>query len=289
MRTFRGFIAAAILCAAIMPVQAQTHAELESLVQQLQANPTDAALRERVIAVARDLKPAPAIPEEARRHFVQGTTLAKAATDAAGQKLAVESFKEALKVAPWWGDAWYNLAVAQELAGQLDDARDSLKSYLLTSPGETEARDAQDRLYALEAKEKLAAAAAADAAAKEAAQREALLRSLDGARFVYEGTVKYEDQAGLRDIVAWTRTLEIRGRTASLSFSHRFPPPQRDEFPETCQLNGLTCVVKQQRMCCGIGTCELSVTIDETGQKAAYDEWCTGGKHPTHQVLRRLY
>ena len=41
---------------------AQTHAELQTMVQQLQANPSDTALRERIIQTARQLKPAPTIP-----------------------------------------------------------------------------------------------------------------------------------------------------------------------------------------------------------------------------------
>jgi tetratricopeptide (TPR) repeat protein len=138
------------------------------MIQQLQANPSDTALRERIIATARELKPAPAIPEAARASFVEGTTIAQSAKDAAGQALAVQRFEEALKIAPWWGDAWYNLAVAQELAGQLGSAQESLRLYILTGPDQAEARKAQDRIYALKAKKDLAATEAANA--KEQAQ-----------------------------------------------------------------------------------------------------------------------
>ncbi len=136
---------------------AASRAEFDQLVRQLQAKPADNALRERVIKMALELTPAPAIPEAARAAFVEGTTITKAATDANQQKLSVESYQEALKRAPWWGDAYYNLAVAQELAGQFAAANTSLKFYLLTKPGEKEAREAQDRIYALNAKIKLAA------------------------------------------------------------------------------------------------------------------------------------
>jgi hypothetical protein len=64
-----------------------------------------------------------------------------------------------LKIAPWWGDAYYNLAVSQELAGQFDPAQESLRLYILTNPGEREAREAQDRIYSLNAKKRLAATA----------------------------------------------------------------------------------------------------------------------------------
>ena len=133
------------------------HESLNQMVQQLQQTPNDGALREKIIKLAQKLKPAPAIPEEARRSFVEGNTITRTAKDAKEQLMAVESFKEALKTAPWWGDAYYNLAVAQELAEQLDDSGKSLQFYLLTNPGAKEAREAQDRIYALDAKGKLAA------------------------------------------------------------------------------------------------------------------------------------
>lgn len=274
-------------------VQAQTHSEFQSLVEQLQSNPSDSALRERLITMARELKPAPAIPEEAQRHFVQGKTLAEAATDAAGQKLAVESFQEALKIAPWWGDAWYNLGVVQGLAGQFADARASLQTYLLTAPGESERREAQNRIYALEAKEKLAAVeasnAAAQRAAKEAADREALLRSLNGARFVYENVGRLQDGANLTDVLQSIYTMDVNGRTVRLVFSKRFPPPREDDPAETCELVGLSCVLTEQEMCCGIGTCRWTITIEPTGEKATRDAWCTGGKNLEQVVLRRQY
>lgn len=174
MKTFTNVLALLLLTVAPAPVYSQTHAELHAMVQQLQANPSDTALRERIIQVARALKPAPAIPEAARESFVQGTTIAQSAKDAAGQALAVQRFEQAIRIAPWWGDAWYNLAVAQELAGQLDAARRSLQLYILTGLDAEEARKAQDRIYALEAKNELASTEAANVAARKRADADAL-------------------------------------------------------------------------------------------------------------------
>lgn len=167
---FVAAIAFAIHLSLNADAQAPTRTEFDSLVQQLQIAQSDSVLRERVIVSARGLESPPPIPEPARRAFVQGATLTKSATDASGQAMAVESFKEVLKLAPWWGDAYYNLAVAQELAGQLSDARASLHFYILSAPAPKEAREAQDRIYALEARERLIAA---DAAARDAQQHAA--------------------------------------------------------------------------------------------------------------------
>jgi hypothetical protein len=51
--------------------------------------------------------------------------------------------------------------VAQELTGQLDDAERTLKWFMLSNPGESDAREAQDRVYAIGAKRKMAAAESA--------------------------------------------------------------------------------------------------------------------------------
>jgi len=124
---------------------------------------------------------------------VEGVTIVKSAKDTGSLKLALGSFNEALKITPWWGDAYYNLAVAQELTGQLDEAERTLKWFMLSNPGESDARDAQDRIYAIGAKRKLAAAEAAAKqekinspeaqAAKQKQKDEELVRSLDGVRF----------------------------------------------------------------------------------------------------------
>jgi hypothetical protein len=150
MTRFFVILVFSFLTLALPSAPARADESLSQLVERLQKSPDDMNLREQVIKQAQEEKPA--VPEEARRHFIKGVTHAKTAKDAAGQLSAVKSFKEALKIAPWWGDAWYNLAVAQELAEHYSEARASLKLFILTGPGEKEARDAQDRIYALEAK-----------------------------------------------------------------------------------------------------------------------------------------
>jgi hypothetical protein len=155
-------LALAALLAAPLAAQAQSAREqLNQLVQQLQSKPDDNGLREQIIKLATTINPPPAIPENARKSFIEGSTIAKAATDASGQAIAIASFKEALNIAPWWGDAYYNIAAAQELAGQWDNAEASLKLYILSGPGEKDSRDAQDHIYALDGKKKLAAQARA--------------------------------------------------------------------------------------------------------------------------------
>jgi TolA-binding protein len=131
---------------------------LKHLTDQLKDSPDDKVTRSYLIKLAGDLKPALTIPEEARKHFVEGAAIVKAAKNPAQQALAAQSFTEALKVAPWWGDAYYNLGVAQELAEKYDEAEQAFNFYLLSNPSETEKREVQDRIYALSAKRKLSGA-----------------------------------------------------------------------------------------------------------------------------------
>lgn len=150
--------------------------QLTQLVEQLRSHPNDNSLRERIIRLAQELKPPPAIPETARRPLVEGTVILQAAKDEKQIALAMESFKEALRFAPWWGDAYYNLGVAQETLGQFSDAEISLRLYLLTNPGEKEAREAQDRIYTLTAKRRLADAERENKARRQA-ESEAVRRA----------------------------------------------------------------------------------------------------------------
>jgi len=167
-----GLMILLLFCSIAVPSRAQTanpHDTLNQYVADLQSNPSDTALRGKIIALAQSMRPAPAIPEEARGHYVMATTFAeKAKSDterakdssdlklaSAGFERAVAEYKAALLAAPWWADAYKKLAIAQKAAQQYDDAVASLNLYLLTQPAD--ARDAQDEIYKLKALKQTAA------------------------------------------------------------------------------------------------------------------------------------
>jgi tetratricopeptide (TPR) repeat protein len=157
----------------LAPARAQSPREqLSSLVQELQTTPDDGALRERIIKLAVGIKPALTIPEEANRAFIKARVFQKDAKDSAGYDLAISAYDQALRIAPWWGDAYFNLAAVLETAGKFDRAIAAAKSYLTTlPPGAGEAREAQNRIYVLEAKDELARKQAANAGAAAEKQR----------------------------------------------------------------------------------------------------------------------
>ena len=178
---FPGLMLLSLICVLAIPARAQTAKptaptrqqlaaqqqqqavqQLQEALQQFRANPSDYA-REQIIKLAQSMRPAPAIPEEARGHYVMATTFAeKAKSDTerakdssdlklanAGFERAIGEYKAALLAAPWWADAYKKLAIAQKAAGQYDDAVASLNIYLLFQPAD--ARDAQDEIYKLKA------------------------------------------------------------------------------------------------------------------------------------------
>ena len=130
-------------------------AALVQLTAQLKDKASDTGTRRLIIKLAGEIKPPSAIPEEARKHFIEGEAIYKLAKNPAQAAMAAQSFTEALKVAPWWGDAYYNLGAAQELAEKYDQAEQAFNFYLLSNPSETEKRETQDRIYALGAKRRL--------------------------------------------------------------------------------------------------------------------------------------
>ena len=228
------FFLVTLLALADIAHAANTREELKQLVTQLQTKPGDVPLREKIIKHARAMKPAPVVPEEARQKFIEGNTIAKSADSPSGQLLAVQRFEEVLKIAPWWGNAYYNLAVAQELAGQYDAAQASLKLYILTQPGSKETRDAQDRIYALTAKKDLAAV---QQLAKRDADRESLMRTLEGASFKHEFTYP-TDRGGM--VVTQVFTVKVNGR--QVSYSTWMPiNPTEGTTTFNCELSGTSC------------------------------------------------
>jgi hypothetical protein len=163
-----------VLLLPLAATAATPQAELKALTAKLKAAPDDAAARGRVIALAATLKPA--VPEEAREPFVMGATVLKESSDAGK---AVDYFTKAIVVAPWFADAYYNRALAEEAAGRFDAAVADLTLYLKFKLPAADKRSAQDKVYALKAKAALAGEkrAAQDAVDRAERDRNAALQA----------------------------------------------------------------------------------------------------------------
>jgi hypothetical protein len=161
----------ALMLVSACPSQAQSTNAAETLNQSTNSQPSAAdfqqavlayqqspseATAEKVVKMATAMDQLPPIPEEARKHFVRGGTLLKAAKFPDDFKEVIDEFTQATHLAPWWPNARYNLAVAQEAAGDYIIALNNLKLYQLFKLTEDEARVAQDKIYAVEAEKEKA-------------------------------------------------------------------------------------------------------------------------------------
>lgn len=122
----------------------------------LQKTPNNEGLRENIVRLARQLQPAPAIPEEARRALIRGNTALEDATGLDDYARAAAHYEEAAALAPWWGAAYMSLARARELQSDYVSAQRNVKLYVLTAISPEDARKAQDYLYALQDKQERA-------------------------------------------------------------------------------------------------------------------------------------
>jgi tetratricopeptide (TPR) repeat protein len=148
--------------------------QLNSMVQQLQKTPDDAALREKIIKLALEMKPAPATPPEVYELAGRAAYAIKHATSEADFVAAAEAYGKASLLAPWLADYYFNRGVAYDKANRFDDAIAAFNWYLLAAPNAQDANEVRERIGGLKyAKEKSGRQEAERAeAARKAAERE---------------------------------------------------------------------------------------------------------------------
>src|SRR5262249_50093360 len=108
----KSFLLALSCLVLLLPAQAlaQTPPPFAEQVAQLQSNPSNDALRHQIIVRAHAMQTPPDIPEDARRALVQGNSAFTNAQTPADFARAQQYFQQAINAAPWWGDAYFNLA-----------------------------------------------------------------------------------------------------------------------------------------------------------------------------------
>lgn len=162
----------------------------EAAVSELRAKPDDQALRERVIQAALALATAPKAPAEAKRRMARGKAAVAAAKDASGYAAAAAEFKAAVDAAPWLADAFYNLGVVQDKAGEHAAAIRSLRLYLLAAPKAEDAEEVEALIYEVEYRQEQAGNAATavplDPEVEKRKKFAEFLAASDGARWVDE-------------------------------------------------------------------------------------------------------
>ncbi len=99
-----------LLCSSEKFVQAQTPQEtLNQYIADLQKNPNDYALREKIIRHVQSMSPAPTVPGEVYEQVGKANYIIKNAQGEADFAEAVKSYQKALLGAPWVLAYYFNL------------------------------------------------------------------------------------------------------------------------------------------------------------------------------------
>ncbi len=91
----------------------------------------------------REMQVKPTLTEEARKYTVQAETAIKQKSF----KDAVDRYEDALKIAPWWPEGHFNMALILAELSRYTEAAWEMKRYLLLVPNAPDVRAAQDKIY----------------------------------------------------------------------------------------------------------------------------------------------
>lgn len=126
--------------------------EVKDLANLVNKHPEDTKYRENLLKIYGKSRSKLALPEDADRYMARGRLAIKEAQSTSEFSVAAAEFQKAVDAAPWFPDAYYNLAIALSKAADYSGATKNLKLYLLSAPEEEEAKTAKTLMYQLEYK-----------------------------------------------------------------------------------------------------------------------------------------
>ncbi|HEV2135785.1 MAG TPA: hypothetical protein VGR47_16225 [Terracidiphilus sp.] len=211
------FFAAICLCYLHSQSPPISREQLQQYVAQLQANPTDDALRTKIIQLALTLDPKPAATQDAAVDAAKGKTIFASAGSTDDMKAAAAAFAQASLLAPWMPDYYYNEGLAFEKAKQFDDAIHALNFYLLAAPNAADAADVRGKIEGIKYEKESSARQEQAEEAINARQKEAELRD------AINGTWSLEEPS------AWVYRFHLSGD--NLSITYGMGPSARDGGP----------------------------------------------------------
>jgi tetratricopeptide (TPR) repeat protein len=129
-------------------------AALQALPAQWAPRDIEQRLEEKAIKLVLRMDPRPAIPQEAMQHLAYAETAFQEAKGPADLDNAIQELHQALRLAPWWGDAYKNLGLLFEKENRYEDAARNLELYLLATPNGPDAQSVQMKIYSLQYKAK---------------------------------------------------------------------------------------------------------------------------------------
>lgn len=168
--------------------------QLKQMVEQLQKTPNDNALREKIIKLAQELKPAPVVPDEAIKYEGRAQFAFNNAESPADVIAAVKEYEKAIAIAPWVPGYYADLCTIHEKEKSYAEAKKNCEFFLASSPSTQDANDVRKRIagmeYAIEKANSPEVQAAREAKVEQEKIAE-LNKSLNGVGFIRRGTFDY--------------------------------------------------------------------------------------------------
>ncbi len=116
----------------------------------------DQKLREKVVKFVLSMAQRPSIPDKAQEHSDRAQAFMKRAGGVEGYEQAIAELEAALLIAPWWPEAYFNLGLLLEKAGDYEAAIGSLKLYLLSAPDAKDAGAVKKKIIDIEVAKEMA-------------------------------------------------------------------------------------------------------------------------------------
>jgi tetratricopeptide (TPR) repeat protein len=113
-------------------------------------HPEDAELRDKIVELAKTLKPAPVVPQAVRADFAKATVQFHSAATTSDFQAAAKLFEQVALQAPWYADAYYNAASAYAKAGDYENAQRNLALCMAAARPDTDTHDAENLQHDLE-------------------------------------------------------------------------------------------------------------------------------------------
>jgi len=104
--------------------------QLAAYLTEFRDDPNNSELRYKIIQLAKTLTPAPLVPPSAKADFTRAATQFKSALSADDFRNAAVVFERVIVQAPWYADAYFNVASAYSKAGDYDLAERNLALYI---------------------------------------------------------------------------------------------------------------------------------------------------------------
>ncbi len=104
--------------------------QLQQMVEQLQKTPTDNALREKIIKLAAEVKPAPAVPEEAIKYEGRAQAAFKNAKTQTEYLDAADEYEKAIAAAPWITGYYSDMCMIYEKSGCIYRGQEKLRAFI---------------------------------------------------------------------------------------------------------------------------------------------------------------